>query len=168
MFELQKQIICSQSHLCLECYRLVAIFIIVKFYYCTESFITSAMSKQDILFNFWSSIFFVQMWKSHDSKQRVASFVAENVNILGAPGCIWIQGCRGLELLVGGMLGSLSCLMQRCGFDPPLGRIFPVEGIFPLTPFPPKALSDESLNWGLFCAHMHSITWTQKILTFVS
>ena len=29
-------------------------------------------------------------------------------------------------------LGSLSCLMQRHGFDPPLGRFFPVEGIFSL------------------------------------
>ena len=33
---------------------------------------------------------------------------------------------------VGSVLGSLSCLMQRCGFDPPLERIFQVEGIFPL------------------------------------
>ena len=39
---------------------------------------------------------------------------------------------RGPEQLVGRVLGSLSCLMQRRGFDPPLGRIFPVEGIFPL------------------------------------
>ena len=51
---------------------------------------------------------------------------------------------------------------------------FPVEGIFPLeltwvqTPFPPKALSDESINRGLVCAHMHFIARTQKILTFMS
>ena len=51
---------------------------------------------------------------------------------------------------------------------------FPVEGIFPLeltwvqTPFPPKTLSDESINRGLVCAHMHLITQTQKILTFMS
>ena len=32
----------------------------------------------------------------------------------------------------GSVLGSLSCLMLRCGFDPPLRRIFPVEGILPL------------------------------------
>ena len=42
----------------------------------------------------------------------------------------------------GCVLGSLSCVMQCHGFDPPLGRIFPVERIFPLelawvlTPFP--------------------------------
>ena len=48
----------------------------------------------------------------------------------------------GLELLVGSVLGSPSYRMQHCGFDPPLGRIFPAEGIFPLeltwvlTPFP--------------------------------
>ena len=46
---------------------------------------------------------------------------------------------------------SLSGLMQHRGFNPPLGRIFPVEGIFPLEltgvqiPFP-KTLSDESIN----------------------
>ena len=46
------------------------------------------------------------------------------------------------EELVGSVLGSLSCLMQCHGFDPPLRRIFPVEGSFPLeliwvlTPFP--------------------------------
>ena len=33
---------------------------------------------------------------------------------------------------------------------------------------PPKTLSDESINRGLVCAHMHSVTWTQKILTFIS
>ena len=51
---------------------------------------------------------------------------------------------------------------------------FPVEGIFPLeltcfqTPFPPKTPSDESINRGLVCAHMHFIARTQKILTFMS
>ena len=50
----------------------------------------------------------------------------------------------------------------------------PVEGIFPLeltgvqTPFPPKTLSDETINRGLVRAHMHFITRTQKILTFMS
>ena len=33
---------------------------------------------------------------------------------------------------------------------------------------PPKTLSDESINRGLICAHMHFITRTQKILTFTS
>ena len=36
-----------------------------------------------------------------------------------------------------------------------------------LTPFI-KTLSDESINRGLVCAHKHSITRTQKILTFMS
>ena len=35
-------------------------------------------------------------------------------------------------------------------------------------PIPPRTLSDESINWGLVCTHMHSIGWTQKILTFMS
>ena len=65
------------------------------------------------------------------------------------------------------VLGLLSCWMQRCGFDTPPGKIFLVK-IFPLeltwvqTPFP---LSDESINRGLVCAHMHFIAQTQKILT---
>ena len=33
---------------------------------------------------------------------------------------------------------------------------------------PPKTPSDESINRGLVCAHMHFIAWTQKILTFMS
>ena len=33
---------------------------------------------------------------------------------------------------VGSVLGSLSCVMQHIGFNPPLRKIFPVEGIFPL------------------------------------
>ena len=33
---------------------------------------------------------------------------------------------------------------------------------------PPKTLSDESINQGLVCAHMHFIARTQKILTFMS
>ena len=33
---------------------------------------------------------------------------------------------------------------------------------------PPKTLSDESINRGLVCAHMHFMAQTQKILTFMS
>ena len=29
------------------------------------------------------------------------------------------------------LLGSLSCLMKRPGFDPPLRRVFPAVRIFP-------------------------------------
>ena len=64
--------------------------------------------------------------------------------------------------------------MQRREFDPPQRRFFfPVQGIFPLelswvlTPFP-QTLSDESINRGLVCGHVHSIARTQKILTFMS
>ena len=32
----------------------------------------------------------------------------------------------------------------------------------------PKTLSDESINRGVVCAHMHFITQTQKILTVMS
>ena len=32
----------------------------------------------------------------------------------------------------------------------------------------PKTLSDEIINQGLVCAHMHSIAQTQKILIFMS
>ena len=62
---------------------------------------------------------------------------------------------------------------QRCGFDPPLGT-FSGRGDFSLgvnmgsNSIPPKTLSDESTNRGLVCAHMHFITRTQKILTFMS
>ena len=33
---------------------------------------------------------------------------------------------------------------------------------------PHETLSDESVNRGLVCAHMHSIVRTEKILTFMS
>ena len=62
---------------------------------------------------------------------------------------------------------------QRCGFDPPLGT-FSGRGDFSLgvnmgsNSIPPKTLSDESINRGLVCAHMHFIARTQKILTFMS
>ena len=51
---------------------------------------------------------------------------------------------------------------------------FPVEGDFSLgvnmgsNSIPQKTLSDESINRGLVCAHMHFIARTQKILTFMA
>ena len=62
---------------------------------------------------------------------------------------------------------------QRCGFDPPLGT-FSGRGDFSLgvnmgsNSIPPKTPSDESINRGLVCAHMHFIAQTQKIRTFMS
>ena len=42
----------------------------------------------------------------------------------------------------------------------PVGGIFPLELTWVQTPFPPKTLSDESINRGLVCAHMHFIART--------
>ena len=79
---------------------------------------------------------------------------------------------RGPEYLVGSVLGSLSCLMQHRGFDPPQGEIFSGGGDFSLGvnmgSDSIQKLSDESINRGLVCAHMHSIAQTQKLLTFMS
>ena len=56
----------------------------------------------------------------------------------------------------------------RTSYEPLVEGIFPLELTWVLTPFLPKTLSDESINRGLVCAHMHSIARTQKILTFMS
>ena len=76
-----------------------------------------------------------------------------------------------------GRNSSVGSAWARCpqhrGFDPPLGT-FSGRGDFSLgvnmgsNSIPPKTLSDESINRGLVCAHMHFIAWTQKILTFMS
>ena len=69
------------------------------------------------------------------------------------------------------VLGSLSSVIQQCRFDPAwsnlVERIFTLELTLVLTLFP-RTLSVESLGRGPVCAHMHSIAWTQKILTFMS
>ena len=76
----------------------------------------------------------------------------------------------GPEQLVGSVWARCP---QRRGFDPPLGK-FSGRGDFPLgvnlgsNSIPKKTLSDESVNRGLVCAHMHFIARTQKILTFMS
>ena len=66
---------------------------------------------------------------------------------------------------VGGVLGSLSCVMKHPRFppssEPLIDRTLPLELTWVLTPFP-KTLSDESINLRLVCAHMHSIAWTKK------
>ena len=83
-----------------------------------------------------------------------------------------------LELVrSGGRNSSVGSALARCpqrrGFDPPLGT-FSGRGDFSLgvnmgsNSIPPKTPSDESINRGLICAHMHFIAWTQKILTFMS
>ena len=77
----------------------------------------------------------------------------------------------------GGRNSSVGSAWARCpqrrGFDPPLGT-FSGRGDFSLgvnmgsNSIPPKTPSDESINRGLVCAHMHFIARTQKILTFMS
>ena len=68
------------------------------------------------------------------------------------------------------LLVLYSCVMQRRGFDPPLRRFFSRQrgGDFSLgvnmgsDSYSPKTLSDESINWGIVCAHMYSIVRTQR------
>ena len=61
--------------------------------------------------------------------------------------------------LIGSLMGSLSCLMQHCGYRPPLRRIFQVEGIFPLEltwvliPFPPNYFRWEYKPRSSLCTH---------------
>ena len=72
-----------------------------------------------------------------------------------------------------GVIIPITRCPQRGGFDPPLGT-FSGRGDFSLganmgsNSIPPKTLSDESMNRGLVCAHMHFIARTQKILTIMS
>ena len=78
---------------------------------------------------------------------------------------------------VGGRNSPVGSAWARCpqrrGFEPPL-ETFSGRGDFSLgvnmgsNSIPPKTLSDESINRGLVCAHMHFIARTQKILTFMS
>ena len=70
----------------------------------------------------------------------------------------------------GGRNSSVGSAWARCpqrrGFDPPLGTFSGRGDGFKL--HSPKTLSDESINRGVVCAHMHFIARTQKILTFMS
>ena len=74
--------------------------------------------------------------------------------------------------LLGGWNSSVGSAWAR-GFDPPLGT-FTSRGDFSLgvnmgsNSIPQKTPSDESINRGLVCAHMHFIARTQKILMFMS
>ena len=77
----------------------------------------------------------------------------------------------------GGRNSSVGSAWARCsqrrGFDPPLGTFSGIGDFFlgvnmGSNSIPPKTPSDESINRGLVCAHMHFIAGTQKILTFMS
>ena len=79
--------------------------------------------------------------------------------------------------LRGGRNSSVGRTWARCprcrGFDPPLGTFsgtgdFSLGVIMGSNSIPPKTPSDESINRGLVCVHMHFIARTQKILTFMS
>ena len=88
----------------------------------------------------------------------------------------WSQ-LKNLKPYIGGRNSSVgsawACCPQRRGFDPPLGT-FSGRGDFSLgvnmgsNSIPPKTLSDESINRGLVCAHMHFLARTQKVLMFTS
>ena len=80
-------------------------------------------------------------------------------------------------IMIGGRNSSVGSAWAHCpqrrGFDPPLGtfsgrRDFSLGVNMGSNSIPPKTLSDESINRGLVCEHMHFITRTQKILTFMS
>ena len=79
----------------------------------------------------------------------------------------------GRSCSVGSVLGSLSCLMQWRGFDPPLGRFFFAGrgdfflGVTMGSDCSPQKLFRVRVK-GLVCAHMDSVARIQKILTFVS
>ena len=64
------------------------------------------------------------------------------------------------------MTGIPQSELQALSSEPLVKGIFPLELTRVQTPFP-KTLSDENINRSLVCAHVHSITWTQKILTFI-
>ena len=91
--------------------------------------------------------------------------------------CYALQAVQYQTMLRGGRNSSVGSAWARCpqrrGFDPPLGT-FSGRGDFSLgvnmgsNSIPPKTPSDESINRGLVCAHMHFIARTQKILTFMS
>ena len=82
-----------------------------------------------------------------------------------------------VTLTTGGQNSSVGSAWARCPqchrFDPPRGT-FSGRGDFSLgvnmgsNSIPPKTPSDESINRGLVCAHMHFIARTQNILTFMS
>ena len=83
-----------------------------------------------------------------------------------------IKGAAGRD-----RISSVGSVWARCpqrrGFDPPLGT-FSGRGDFSLgvnmgsNSILPETLSDESINRGLVCAHVHFIARTPKILTFMS
>ena len=82
------------------------------------------------------------------------------------PSCLWMSYsnliyCPGAGIA---QLVVLGLAVHSVAGSILLWGHFPVEGIFPLELTP----SDESINRGLVCAHMHFIARTQKILTFMS
>ena len=59
---------------------------------------------------------------------------------------------------VGNVLVSLSCLMQHCGFDPPVEGIFPLKLIWFLTPFPQNSFGWEYKLRSSLCTHAFHCT----------
>ena len=119
---------------------------------------------------------YIHTWPTHRSTDPIMP----GIRIPVVKCMIWLgqdlNPVQGQNSSVCSVLRSLSYLMQHCRFDPSLIRFFSGWGDFSLgvnmgsDSIPPlkKTLSDESIDWGLVCAHIHSIAWTQKILTLMS
>ena len=135
----------------------VCLFVVVciccrpHFYYVYHCMISNSEPSQELARQQHSPSLFCNAWTSSCEKHRPWS-------------------CRPLESW---LYRFRRWATQRRGFDPPLGT-FSGRGDFSLgvnvgsNSIPPKTLSDESINRGLVCAHMHFIARTQKILTFMS
>ena len=79
--------------------------------------------------------------------------------------CFWVKACGPTIILLWSEPRIARQVLVRPSCEPPVEGMFPLESAWVLTPFH-KTLSDKSINRGLVCAHMHSITQTPKILTF--
>ena len=60
---------------------------------------------------------------------------------------------RGLNCSVGRVFGSLSYMMQRYRFNPPVEGIFPLELTWFLTPFPQNSFGWQCKLWSSLCTH---------------
>ena len=75
--------------------------------------------------------------------------------------CCWtllVNSKFGPEWLSWCCVGSLSCMMQRCGFEPPRSlRIFPFELTWVLTPFPQNSFGWEYKRRSSLCIPLHRL-----------
>ena len=107
----------------------------------------------------------IRLWAGESLGWSLVAVKLETAIIYVA--CWMLDNCLGgWNSSVGSASGSLSCMLQRRGFDPPLGRKFPVEGIFPLelawvlTPFPKNSFGWEYKPRSSLCTHaFHRTDW---------